>query len=353
MESNPQADSILQQLADPNGQLMTNLAIGVNTFDGDLPMIIHGIKALAPNPEIYINNIYTPFNKLDPFYPVLDQPINIMNDRINGLKQFEDYNIVDVYEQFASYSGDETLVNVNIGIAALDSYPTDAGHYLIYRAHLLPGTSLVYGVTIDKPVVDLLVGDIFTIKATLAPSDATNMKVTWTSSNEAVATVDSSGNITAIAEGTAEIKVTTEDGSFTDTCQVTVEKTDSVTDSTLNLAIGMDVFENAKESGQDLVFEGDGITWTFKGKDIKTPTELNLSLKTVSGDLRKLIKDKMKSLTGNEDDDVFIFSFNYDGVLPGPAEIKIFVGTYWANKTVKLRRYFPDKDTVGIVEGFE
>ena len=56
----------------------------------------------------------------------------------------------------------------------------------------------------------------------MAPADATNKNVTWSSDNEAAATVSSTGLVTAVAAGSATITVTTEDGGFTDTCAVTV-----------------------------------------------------------------------------------------------------------------------------------
>lgn len=49
--------------------------------------------------------------------------------------------------------------------------------------------------------------------------------VTFDSSNESVATVDNSGNVTAIAKGTNTITVTAEDGGFTASCVVTVSQT--------------------------------------------------------------------------------------------------------------------------------
>ena len=58
--------------------------------------------------------------------------------------------------------------------------------------------------------------------ATVSPDNATNSKVTYKSSDESVATVDANGLVTAKAEGTATITVTTEDGSKTDTATVTV-----------------------------------------------------------------------------------------------------------------------------------
>jgi len=61
-----------------------------------------------------------------------------------------------------------------------------------------------------------------TLTATVSPTDATDKAVTWSSSNTAVATVDQSGNVSAVSNGTATITVTTTDGSFTASCTVTV-----------------------------------------------------------------------------------------------------------------------------------
>lgn len=59
--------------------------------------------------------------------------------------------------------------------------------------------------------------------ATLAPIDASNQTISWSSNNEAVVTVSETGLLTSIAEGVATITVTSEDGSFTDEIEVTVQ----------------------------------------------------------------------------------------------------------------------------------
>ena len=66
------------------------------------------------------------------------------------------------------------------------------------------------------------VGQTLTITASVAPADATNKAVTWSSSSDSIATVED-GVVTGVAEGDATITVTTEDGGFTATCDVTVE----------------------------------------------------------------------------------------------------------------------------------
>jgi len=105
-------------------------------------------------------------------------------------------------------------------------------------------TISVTGVTLNKSTLALKVGSSELLTATITPSTATNQNVTWTSSNNAVATVSSSGNITAIAVGSAIISVTTTDGSKTASCSVSVSAaTVSATGvilnkSTLSLPVG-------------------------------------------------------------------------------------------------------------------
>lgn len=83
-------------------------------------------------------------------------------------------------------------------------------------------TVSVTGVTLNPASLSLFTGDIATLTATVEPSNATNKNVTWSSDKPEVATVNENGNVTAIAPGTATITVTTEDGSKTATCNVTV-----------------------------------------------------------------------------------------------------------------------------------
>ncbi|MGE5398584.1 MAG: Ig-like domain-containing protein, partial [Chitinophagales bacterium] len=79
----------------------------------------------------------------------------------------------------------------------------------------------VTGVTLDKDTLTLNPGGSDTLTAAVLPVNAANQNVTWNSSDTNVATV-ANGVVTAVAGGTATITVTTEDGGFTDTCNVTV-----------------------------------------------------------------------------------------------------------------------------------
>jgi len=77
-------------------------------------------------------------------------------------------------------------------------------------------------VSLNKITATLIVGRTDTLKATIAPIDATNQGVTWTSSDTSIATVDNSGKVIAVSAGVSTITVTTADGSKSATSIVTV-----------------------------------------------------------------------------------------------------------------------------------
>lgn len=81
----------------------------------------------------------------------------------------------------------------------------------------------VKGVVLSKSSMELEVGETETIAATVEPDAAANKNITWKSNNEAIVSVDQNGVVTANAEGTATITVTTVDGGYTANCIVTVK----------------------------------------------------------------------------------------------------------------------------------
>ena len=80
----------------------------------------------------------------------------------------------------------------------------------------------VTGVLLSSDTLTLNVGETAQLTATVLPETATNRNVTWSSNAPGVATVNSSGKVTAVSAGTATITVTTADGGKTATCEVTV-----------------------------------------------------------------------------------------------------------------------------------
>ncbi|MFK7693090.1 Ig-like domain-containing protein [Paenibacillus sp. HJGM_3] len=86
----------------------------------------------------------------------------------------------------------------------------------------LPTPVPATGVSLDKTDLSLNIGGTAALSAAIAPTNATNKKVTWSSDNAAVAKVDSNGKVTAAGVGTAKITVTTADGAKTAVCTVRV-----------------------------------------------------------------------------------------------------------------------------------
>lgn len=79
----------------------------------------------------------------------------------------------------------------------------------------------VNGVTLNSEELTMYKGKSASLKATVTPDTALNKEVTWTSSNESVATVNN-GLVSAISEGTTVITVKTSEGGYTATCAITV-----------------------------------------------------------------------------------------------------------------------------------
>ena len=130
----------------------------------------------------------------------------------------------------------------------------------------------VTGVTLDKTSQNLTVGGSVDLVATVAPSNATNQDVTWTSSNTAVATV-ANGKVTAVAAGTATITVTTADGSKTATCTITVVAATvpatgvTLDKTTASLEVGKDVTLTATVAPADST---DAVVWSTSDATIAT-----------------------------------------------------------------------------------
>lgn len=111
--------------------------------------------------------------------------------------------------------------STNTAVATVDAngkvHATGPGECLIYATSLDGGKSTFSTVTVENKEVPITgisfstsgytmhVGEKFTLVPRIAPENATNQKLTWSSSNPAIATVDSNGIVTAKKIGTVEI----------------------------------------------------------------------------------------------------------------------------------------------------
>ena len=121
----------------------------------------------------------------------------------------------------------DTMGNVtafSLGSATVSATTIDGSNLTAScQLTVIPATVLATGITLNKSELSLEVGATETLVATVTPSNVTNGSVTWISSDTTIATVSSSGLVTALSTGTATITATTADGTnLTDTCQLTV-----------------------------------------------------------------------------------------------------------------------------------
>ncbi len=123
----------------------------------------------------------------------------------------------------------------------------------------------VLGVMLDLSEVDLFVGSVRQLNATINPEDATNKKLIWSTADENIAIVDNNGMIFALAKGQTVITVTTKDGGFTATCNVTVKDDTAVDNIEINGAVNV-----RKVLHKDTIYIiRDGEIYTILGNRVK------------------------------------------------------------------------------------
>jgi len=104
-----------------------------------------------------------------------------------------------------------TLVNYNSGSVWNNTSPPTLRQFV--RAT---------GISLNKTATTIILGNSETLIATISPSAVSNPSVTWSSSNPSVATVNSSGVVNAVSNGTATVTAKTEFGTLSASCAVTV-----------------------------------------------------------------------------------------------------------------------------------
>lgn len=89
----------------------------------------------------------------------------------------------------------------------------------------------VYDIVVTPEVVDLIVGETFTMFANVEPLNATNQTISWFSNNAAIASVDSNtGVVTAMGSGEIDITAVSEDGGFSASSLITVVDNNAIID---------------------------------------------------------------------------------------------------------------------------
>ena len=168
--------------------------------------IYDGYSGYSP---LSITNVFESFDTLLEWH-TMDKPDTLeghRNDYVqNSTVQKNRNPFVDHPELAWKIFGDQASSSVKA--ACMAAYPDNGG------VHIDPT-----GISLNKSTASVEVGKTTQLTATLQPSGATGT-VTWTSSNSSVASVNSSGKVTGVAEGSATITATC--GSYHASCTVTV-----------------------------------------------------------------------------------------------------------------------------------
>ena len=132
------------------------------------------------------------------------------------------------------------------------------------------GTIAVSAVAVNPTIAAVKPGATVTLSATVTPEDATDKTITWSSSDEKVATVDG-GKVTGVAEGSATITATTKSGDKTATCTVTVsEDAPEVLEDTLegNITADRTISAANKNFLKGFVYVKSGATLTIEAGSV-------------------------------------------------------------------------------------
>ena len=138
----------------------------------------------------------------------------------------------------------------------------------------------VTGVTLSPATATRTAGSTIKLTPTVLPTNATNKKVSWASSNKALATVDAAGNVTILptASGTVTITVTTADNNKSATCTITITAaaTVKVTGITItpstNVSVEVDKTTTLTATVTPSTAANKNVTWSSLNTDIATVT---------------------------------------------------------------------------------
>lgn len=132
----------------------------------------------------------------------------------------------------------------------------------------------VESISLATPEVTLNVGESASLAATVSPSDAFDKNIRWTSSDDAVVTVSSTGQITARKRGTAVITATAEDGGKDASCEVTVKQYVSgirLSETTVTLGVSETLRLEATVDPEDA--DNRSVLWSSSAPDIASVSQ--------------------------------------------------------------------------------
>ena len=157
------------------------------------------------------------------------------------------YSVDD--ESILSVDQDGNITGLSLGIATVTVTTEDGDFTASAEITVIPVQ--VTGVSISPKSVSVALGHTIQLTASITPSNAANKNLSWSVSDETIISVDGQGTVTGLSGGTATVTVTTEDGGFSASAEITVYYAPANTWT----AIGTNRINNNGFCG---VFNGDG-----------------------------------------------------------------------------------------------
>mgnify|MGYP000005192298 FL=1 len=169
----------------------------------------------------------------------------------------------------------------NVGSAVIYASATDgSGVSAWIPVTVISGNVVVESVELDKSSMTVEVGATAKLTAIVCPSNATNNTVIWSSSNSAIARVDSDGTIYGLKRGTAIVTATANDGSGkSDSCQIIVSGDVLITSISLNVGDDTTAEVNDQLQIRTTVYPANAterIDWNSSNTSVLTVTEYGL-----------------------------------------------------------------------------
>jgi uncharacterized protein YjdB len=157
---------------------------------------------------------------------------------------------------------------VRIGVATI-TVKTDVGNYTARTT--VNVTQPVTSIILSNTTLNLRIGQRQQLRATVFPSNAPNKAVVWTSLNLGIATVSSTGLVTAVGNGTINIIATTSDMGLVATCSVTVTTSvQSVSLNASNVSLLINQTFLAVATINPSTASNTGVTWSSSYPNVAT-----------------------------------------------------------------------------------
>ena len=128
------------------------------------------------------------------------------------------YSVDD--ESILSVDQDGNVTGLSLGTATVTVTTEDGGFTASAEITVIPVQ--VTGVSISPKAASVDLGRTIQLTASITPSNATNKNLSWSVSDETIISVDDRGTVTGLSLGTATVIVTTEDGGFSASAEITV-----------------------------------------------------------------------------------------------------------------------------------